>query len=66
MLPPLADQDTAVLVVPVTIAVNCCRPPAGSDAEVGEIDIAIAVGAVTVTLAEADLVLSAMLVAVTR
>jgi hypothetical protein len=40
-------------------------PPKGSDADVGEIDTAIAVGAVTVTVAEADFVLSAVLVAVT-
>jgi hypothetical protein len=48
--------------VPVTVAVNCCVPPVVNDAEVGEIETATAV---TVTVAEADLVLSAALVAVT-
>jgi hypothetical protein len=27
MVPPLADQVTAVLVVPLTAAVNCCALP---------------------------------------
>ena len=63
MLPAVADQVTAVLLEAVTLAVNCCAPPVNSDAEVGEIDTAT--GALTVTVAEADLVLSATLVAVT-
>ena len=65
-VPPLADQVTAVLVVPVTAAVNCCVPPVCSDAEVGLMLTATGGGgAVTLTLAEADFVLSATLVAVT-
>ena len=62
-LPAAADQVTAVLLVPVTVAENCCVPPVWSDADVGESEIAT--GAATVTVAEADLVVSAALVAVT-
>ena len=62
-LPPVADQVTAVLLLPVTVAVNCCVPLVCSDEEVGEIETAT--GALTVTVAEADLVLSAALVAFT-
>ena len=65
-LPPLADQLTAVLLVPVTAAVNCCVPPVTNDAEVGVIEMPTTGGAaLTVTLADADFVLSAALVAVT-
>ena len=53
---------TAVFVVPVTVGVNCCVPPASSETEVGEIEIATTV---TVTVAEDDLVVSATLVAFT-
>lgn len=63
MLPVAADQVTAVLLVPVTVAENCCEPPVWSDGEVG--DTETATGAATVTVAEADLVVSAALVAVT-
>lgn len=63
MLPPVADQVTAVLLDPVTVAVNCCVPLVSSEAEVGEIVTATA--AVTVTAAAADTEPSAMLVAVT-
>ena len=62
-LPAVADQVTAVLLVPVTVAENCCVPPVRSEADVG--DTEIATGAATVTVAEADLVVSAALVAVT-
>ena len=62
-LPAVADQVTAVLLVPVTVAENCCVPPVGSEADVG--DTEITTGAATVTVAEADLVVSAALVAVT-
>ena len=65
IVPPLADQVTAVLELPVTAAVNCCDPPVESDAEPGEIVTATVAVAVTLTAAEADLVASAMLVAVT-
>ncbi len=62
MLPAVADQVTAVLLEPLTLAVNCCVPPVSSETEVGE--IVTATGALTVTGAEADLVLSATLLAV--
>lgn len=62
-VPPLIDQVTLVLADPVTLAVNCCEPPASSEAETGEIDTAT--GTLTVTVADADLVESATLVAVT-
>jgi len=65
-LPPVADQVTAVLLEPVTVAVNCCVPLVSMEAEVGEIVTDTTGAAPTVTAAEADLVLSAMLVAVTR
>ena len=66
-VPPVADQVTAVLLLPVTVAVNCCVAPVWSDAEVGLMLTATTGGGeVTVTLAEADLVLSATLVAVTE
>ncbi len=63
MLPAVADQVTAVLLEPLMLAVNCCVPPVSSEAEIGE--IVTATGALTVTVADADLVLSATLVAVT-
>jgi len=63
--PPDADQVTAVLELPLTAAVNCCEPPLESDAEPGEIVTATVTVAVTLTAAEADLLVSAMLVAVT-
>jgi hypothetical protein len=62
---PVSDQVTAVLAVPVTVAVNCCVPPPPSEAEVGEIDTEIAAGGFSVTVAEADLVVSFVEVAVT-
>ena len=65
IVPPVADQVTAVFVLPVTVAVNCCVPPVCSDADVGLMLTATGGGAVTLTLAEADFVLSAALVAVT-
>ena len=49
---------------PVTVAVNCCVPLVSIEAEVGEIPTATT-GALTVAVAEADLVESAALVAVT-
>ncbi len=54
---------TAVLAVPLTFALNCCVAPVSKEAEVGE--IATETGTVTVTAADADLVVSATLVAVT-
>jgi len=37
-VPALADQFTAVLVVPVTVSVNCFVPLDGTVAEVGEME----------------------------
>ena len=67
MVPPLALQVTAVLLVPVTVAVNCWVPPLGSDAAGGEMETLTPVpaGAVTLTRLVAVLLLSAALVAVT-
>jgi hypothetical protein len=65
MLPPLADHVTAAFVLPVTVAVNCCVAPVCTEADVGLIETATAGGAVTVIVADADLVLSARLIAVT-
>ncbi len=62
MVPPVALQVTAVLLVPVTVAVNCWVPPVLSEAEVGAI---LTATEVTVMVEEADLVGSATLVAVT-
>jgi hypothetical protein len=56
-------QMTAVFVVPVTVAMNCRVAPIWTVAEVGE--MATAMGAVIVTVAEADLAGSAALVAFT-
>ena len=62
MVPPVAVQVTAVLLLPVTVAVNCCVAPVISEAVVGEM---VTATRETVTVAEADLVGSATLVAVT-
>jgi len=56
---------TAVLLLPVTVALNCCVAFADSDAEPGAMDTVTTGAALTVTLADADLVVSATLVAVT-
>jgi hypothetical protein len=61
-VPPVADQVTAVLLLPVTVAVNCCVAPVMSAAVVGAMETETTV---TVTVAAADLVVSATLVAVT-
>jgi hypothetical protein len=53
---PATVHVTAVFVVPVTVAVNCCVPRRITVAEVGETVIATGV---MVTVAVADLVLSA-------
>jgi hypothetical protein len=65
MEPPGADQVTAVLELPLTAAVNCCDAPVVREAEVGEIVTATVAAAATLTAADADLFVSAMLVAVT-
>jgi len=64
MLPPLADQVTAVFELPLTVAVNCWVPLAESDAVLGVTETETT-GALTVTVAEADLVVSVTLVALT-
>ena len=56
---------TAVFEVPVTLAVNSCVPTAGIEALVGLMLNKTAIAAAMVTLAEADLVGSATLVAFT-
>ena len=65
-MPPDADHVTAVLLLPFTVALNCCVPPVASDAEPGltETETADAAG-VTETVAVVATVLSAALVAVT-
>jgi len=51
--PALADHVTAVLVEPVTVAVNGWVPAEETVAEVGEMEIDTA-GGVTVTVADAE------------
>jgi hypothetical protein len=66
--PPLAtDQVTAVLVVPITVAVNCCVPPVVTVVLAGEMLTLIAgvLPAVMVTAAVAVSLGSATLVAIT-
>ena len=63
--PPVADHVTDVLDEPATEAVNCCVPPVTRVAEVGVIETDTDVAALTVTVAEADLLVSAALVAFT-
>ena len=53
------------MLEPVTVAVNCCVAPVSREAESGEMDTATTGGEVTVTVAEADWLLLAWLVAVT-
>ena len=55
------------MLLPVTVAVNCCVPPVCSDAVLGLMltDTTGGGGAVTVTVAAADLLGSATLVAMT-
>ena len=53
------------MLEPVTVAVNCLVAPVRIEAEVGEMATATTGVALTVTVADADLVVSAALVAVT-
>ncbi len=62
-MPPVADQVTEVLLEPVTVAVNCCVPPARMEADTGDMETDTT--ALTVTAADADFVESAALVAFT-
>ena len=64
MLPAVADQVTVVLLVPCTVAANCCVLPEVRVELVGETVRLIGVAAVTETIALAFLVISAALVAV--
>ena len=67
MEPALVDHTTAVLLVPLTLAENCCFPPDATVALKGFTLTAIfcVLGAVTVTVAEALALVDAALVAVT-
>jgi hypothetical protein len=62
-VPPVVDHVTAVLLEPVTVAVNCWVAPVRIEAEVGFTETTT--GAVTVTVADADFEVSATLTAVT-
>jgi hypothetical protein len=57
--PALVDQVTAVFVVPFTLAVNCLVPPDETVALLGDTEMDTAAGASTVTVAEADWLVSA-------
>src|SRR5882762_3683529 len=57
--PAVADQVTAVLVEPVTVAVNCWVPAEATEALTGDIETETATGALTVTMADAHLLVSA-------
>lgn len=61
-MPPEADQVTAVFELPVTVAANCCPAFVAMEAAVGLIATEIT-GDDTVTVALADFVVSAILVA---
>ena len=65
--PALVDQTTAVLLVPLTLAANCCVFPAVTVALVGfkVTEIFVDVGGLTVTVAEARESGEAALLAVT-
>ena len=62
--PPVSDQVTVVGDPPVTVALNCCVVFATSETVVGEM-VTVTAGAVTVTVADADTAVFALLVAVT-
>jgi hypothetical protein len=62
---PFTRHITPVLVVPVTVAVNCCDAEAGTVTLDGETDtLIVELAAVTLMLADADFDGSAVLVAV--
>ena len=60
---PLMLQSTAVLLLPATVARNCCWPSIATTAFVGEMDTTT--DGMMVTIADADFVLSASDVAFT-
>jgi len=65
IVPADVVQVTAVLELPVTVAVNCSVPPEATDAEVGEmVTLTPEAEADTVMLVVPDLVVSCVLVAV--
>ena len=65
-MPDAAFQVTDLSVtVPETLAVNCCVALVNNEALAGEIETELTTGVVTVTVTDADFVLSALLVAVT-
>lgn len=64
MLPPVALHVTPVLLLPLTVVVNCCAAPEARLTDVGAIETEMT-GADTVTVAVADFVESATLVVVT-
>ncbi len=63
-MPPVADQVTAVFVLPVTLAMNCWLPPVNNDAEVGVIETATAVVAESTPVPKPDSVHTAQTVPV--
>jgi len=65
IVPPVADQVTAVLVEPLTVALNCAVPLVVVVTLVGATLTLAVPGAVMVTVAIAVLLESAMLVAIT-
>src|SRR5271157_4119133 len=62
---PVMLHVTAVLLVPVTVAVNCCCAPVFTEMLFGATVTAIGIGEVIVTVAEPDMVGYASNVAVT-
>src|SRR5207302_9432443 len=57
--PAVADQVTAVLVEPVTVAANCWVPAEPTEARSEERRVGTEPGALRVTVADADLLVSA-------
>ena len=64
IVPRVVDHVTAVLLVPVTVAVNCCVAPVWIATRLG-LTVTTMDGLVTLTVADADFVLSAAVVAFT-
>jgi hypothetical protein len=65
IVPDVADQVTAVLEVPETVAVSCSWAPPWTDVFAGEMAMATVCVALTTTTAEACFEESALLTAVT-
>jgi hypothetical protein len=64
-VPCVTAHVIAVLLEPETVAANCCCHFSGIETVVGEMPTVMACGRDTVTIAEADFVVSATLTAVT-